>query len=354
MQAVKSAHQRALASVESGAHLGIQLHVSWQGEVLLDEAYGESAPGAPLTADDAVPWVCCTKLLGALAMGQLMETTGTSPDTPVSALVPAFTGFGKQTATIAHLMSHAIPFDTATTTMPFGRLTHEEALEAVATFQLSGAPGTGGWYSPMETWVVVAAMVRQLSGLPFDEYVQRHILDPLGMEQTVFGAVRAEALADHRITLHDRAEGNFVPSTKLPDAILEPGLPGTGAHGPARELARLASPESWRDQLGLSDPTARTLTQHHRTGLVDTNFGDLDLDWGLGMCTDRAWFGAPRGARVAGHTAYGMGMVMADLEEQLTVSFLSTSIVPQDGAGRLENHIVRDLCTAVRQERDRA
>ncbi|MGN5380924.1 hypothetical protein ACQ4WX_38750 [Streptomyces lasalocidi] len=72
----------------------------------------------------------------------------------------------------------------------------------------------------------------------------------------------------------------------------------------------LADPQAGA-ALGLTDATVQALADTYRTGLPDRNFGDLDLDWGLGMCTDPAWFGAPSGTKVAGHTAYGCGLVVA-------------------------------------------
>ncbi|MEU4118307.1 serine hydrolase domain-containing protein [Kitasatospora sp. NPDC028055] len=344
---------RALAAIQEGTHLGIQLQVSWRGEVLLDEAYGEVEPGVPLTTDDLLPWICCTKLLGALAIGQQLRAGAVAPDTPLAELVPEYAVAGKERATLAHLMSHALPFRPESVDRPYSGLSHREAFEAACAVELTGEPGSGGWYSAMESWVVLAEIVQRLTGRDYAEYVAERVLRPLGMTRTVFAAAGTPAAEPPRaVGLFEQVDGRQVPTGRVSAKVLAPHLPGTGAWGPANELARLvdclAAPERWPD-LGLDRATVDVLAADHRSGLPDRNFGDLDLAWGLGMCTDRAWYSAPAGARVAGHTAYGCGMVVADLDQDLTVSFLSSSVVPPGGSGsRLENLIVRDLGRAVR------
>ncbi len=355
LKAIENVRDRALAAVREGTHLGIQLQVSLRGEVLLDEAFGEIEPGVPLTVDDQLPWICCTKLLGALAIGQFLRTGAVSADTPLSELVPEYAVNGKERATLAHLMSHSLPFRAESVDRPFSGLSHEEAFAAACAIELTGAPGSGGWYSAMESWVVVAEIVQRLSGLGYAEYVADRVLRPLGMTRTVFGEAGTPAARPPRpIGLYEQVDGRQVPTQRVSDKVLAPHLAGTGAWGPANELARLAeclaAPERWAD-LGLNREVVDILTADHRTGLPDRNFGDLELAWGLGMCTDRAWFTAPSGARVAGHTAYGCGMVVADLDQDLVVSFLSSSVVPPgSGGSRLENLMVRDLCRQVRAD----
>ncbi|WP_431679445.1 serine hydrolase domain-containing protein [Kitasatospora sp. KL5] len=348
MKALENVRERASAAVRSGTHLGIQLHVTLRGEVLLDEAFGESAPGVRLTTDDQLPWICCTKLFGALAIGQLIRDGALAADTPLAELVPEYAVRGKERANLAQLMSHSLPFRQESVRHPFSALGHEEAFAAACAIELTGEPGSEGWYSAMESWVVVAEIVRRRSGLSYPQYVAERIMRPLGMTRTAFG----EQGAPRPVGLYEQIDGRQEPTGRVSANVLAPHLPGTGAWGPANELSRLvdclAAPERLPD-LGLDRAVVDILTADHRSGLPDRNFGDLDLAWGLGMCTDRAWFSAPSGTRVAGHTAYGCGMVVADLDRELAVSFLSSGVVPPgSGGSRLENLIVRELCQEIR------
>lgn len=344
MKALENARERATAAVRSGTHLGIQLQVTLRGEVLLDEAFGELAPGVRLTTEDQLPWICCTKLFGVLAIGRLIRDGALAADTPLAELVPEYAVHGKERATVAQLMSHSLPFRAESVHRPFSALSHDEAFAAACRIELTGEPGSGGWYSAMESWVVVAEIVQRLSGLSYPQYVAERILRPLGMTRTIFG----KPDAPRPVGLYEQIDGRQEPTQRVSAAVLAPHLPGTGAWGPANELSRLvdclAAPER-HPELGLDRAVVDLLAADHRSGLPDRNFGDLDLAWGLGMCTDRAWFSAPAGSRVAGHTAYGCGMVVADLDRELTVSFLSSGVVPPgSGGSRLENLIVRELC----------
>src|SRR5690606_18369101 len=64
-------------------------------------------------------------------------------------------------------------------------------------------------YHPGERWVyglghdVQAWLIEHFSGMPYDEYLQRTIFDPLGMEDTVFGvpeALRERFAGVYRVT----------------------------------------------------------------------------------------------------------------------------------------------------------
>ncbi|MFF7353188.1 MULTISPECIES: serine hydrolase [Streptomyces] len=348
LRAVEGSLKRVADVISKDAQLGIQLYVSLDGEVLADEAFGHVRPGIPLHQRDALPWICCTKMMGSLAMAQQLQEHGLTPHHPVADIVPEYAVGGKREATLAQLMSHALPFEPESANRPYSGLDDEEALAQSCAVEMAAPPGTGGWYSAMGSWVVVAEVVRRLSGRTYAEYVADHVLKPLGMRHTVFGP----APVPRSPALFERVEEGHVPSENVFPGVLTPRLPGTGAWGPASDLARLVewltAPQAG-EALGLSPGTVRALTDTYRTGLPDRNFGDIDLDWGFGVCTDPAWFGVPRGSKVVGHTAYGCGMVVADLEERLVVSFLSSSVVPPDsGESRLENRIVRELCREVR------
>ncbi len=286
--------------------------------------------------------------MGALAIGKLLYNHGLSPHHRVAEVIPEFATGGKAWATLAQLMSHALPFEPEGANRPYSGLSHEEALAQACAVEMSAPPGTGGWYSALGSWVVVGEVVQRLSGRIYSEYVAEHVLKPLGMNHTVFGPVTPPRSP----ALFEREDGRQVASERVFPGVLNPNLPGTGGWGPAADLAKLveclADPQAG-EALGLTDATVQALTDTYRTGLPDRNFGDLDLDWGLGMCTDPAWFGAPGGTKVAGHTAYGCGMVVAGLQESLVVSFLSSSVVPPgSGESRLENRIVRALYREIR------
>ncbi|MFF6806014.1 serine hydrolase [Streptomyces sp. NPDC012616] len=346
--------ERVRAAIDDGTYLGVQLFVSVEGEVWADLAEGQRTPGEELQVNSPVPWACCSKPLGALAFQRLVESGELTADTPVAVVIPEFAAAGKETVTLAHLLSHALPYDAdADGALPIVGVPHEEALAVVCDRPLVAPPGTRALYSPFGSWTVLAEVVARASGRPFFEFVEAEVLRPLEMEGTLFGPARTGNDELRPSDLYQRHGGEH---TVRPDLNVRLGVapiqPGTGAHGPARELARvfecLAAEGQWQGRRIFTEHATHGMSSPRRQGLPDPTFCDLDLSWGLGVCTDPAWFGAPRGTRLAGHTGYGSSFVMADLDRRVVVCFLSTSVVDEaKGRGRLVDQIVRDVYSAV-------
>ncbi|MFI9208636.1 serine hydrolase domain-containing protein [Streptomyces sp. NPDC053253] len=356
MNPVDRAIDRIRSAIANDRHLGVQLYASVDGETVVDEVFGEASPGTPLLRNDAVPWICSTKLFGAMAVGRLLEEHRMSPATPVAEVVPEFARNGKHDVTIAQLMSHAVPY-AIDSEAPFYTNDHEEALAALCETSLSAPPGSRAKYSAVGSWIVVAEWVSRLSGVPYEQYLHQHFLSPLGLTNTLLGVPESAAPAQVvPLPLYrwdgDLAEGDDEDPALVPAWFLTQH-PSVGAHGPARELARLleclvrGGEANGHSLLG---PTAvETITTAQRSGLVDGHFGDLDISWGLGACVDSVLFGAPPGSRVVGHTSFNCGIAVGDMDHGLVVCHLATNLSFQGlGPGRLESRVVRDLYGLVR------
>jgi CubicO group peptidase (beta-lactamase class C family) len=86
-------------------------------------------------------------------------------------------------------------------------LTLDEMMKRLAKIPLRYQPGTKWAYSMGPD--VQARLVEVFSGVPFDEYLQKHIFDPLGMKDTGFwlGPDKADRLA----TVHWMKDGKLTP-----------------------------------------------------------------------------------------------------------------------------------------------
>ena len=339
-------------AISDGSYLGVQLYVSVGTETWVDIAVGERFPGTALGTDDPVPWVCCAKPLGALAVGLLYEGGALTPQTRVSSVVPEFAAGGKAEVTITQLLSHSVPYELdgidRVDEPPLVHLPHEKALAVACARQLDRSRTSPALYSPFGSWVVLAEVVARLTGTGYFDFVEREILRPLEMDAVVYGDA-VGGLAD----LYARTDaGHAVHRWLNLEEVLAPGSPGTGAHGPARELARvcecLVQDGWWNGRRILGRKAVPALSATVRQGMPDPGFSNLQLTWGLGVCTDSDWFGAPRGTRAVGHTGYGCALTMGDLDHRLVISFLSTSVTDEPlGRGRLMVQIVRDVYAAV-------
>lgn len=346
MDSIDELRRHVRSCVEDGRHLGVQLYASLDGEVLIDEAYGEAAPGVPLSRRDAVPWLCLTKLLGAVAMAELMVRHGLKPASRVAEVIPEFGASGKDAVTIGQLMSHSVPY-ALENEHAFYRQVPATILATLCALPLDAPPGSRARYSPVGSWVVVAEMVGRLSGVTFAEHVHRSVLKPLEMSHTVFGTPpdgddgRPAPLPLHRWTSDD-------PSADLFPAPLAPGHPSTGAHGPAGDLGRLLEcllgKGRWRGREVLGPDAVEFVTTAWRRDLPDPYFLGMEVPWGMGACVDPRLLGAPPGSRVVGHTSANCGIAVADHDRRLVVSHVATNEAFESiGPKRLESRVVREL-----------
>src|SRR5829696_3716260 len=101
---------RTRAAIESGIrerlHLGAKLYVSRAGEVIADEAFGESREGRTMERDFMTLWFSAGKPLTAAAIARLTERNALSWETPVADIIPEFAENGKHGVTVRHLLTH--------------------------------------------------------------------------------------------------------------------------------------------------------------------------------------------------------------------------------------------------------
>src|SRR5262249_29491322 len=85
-----------------GLHLGAQIYVSHQGQVVADLALGQSKVGIPMRPGTLQLWLSSGKPLTAVAIGQLQEQGRLDWDDPVTRLIPEFAQRGKEQISIRH------------------------------------------------------------------------------------------------------------------------------------------------------------------------------------------------------------------------------------------------------------
>lgn len=150
-----------------------------------------------------------TKSFTCLAVMQLQEQGRLRVDDPVDRYVPLRVRPAGKPVTIHHLMSHssgipALAYAEAVIRHAAGATDSYlpmASYEDMLTF-LNGAqdwaadPPGARWYYLNEGYILLGAIIEQVGGQRYQDYVQEHILDPLGMRRTVFDKSRVEADAD--------------------------------------------------------------------------------------------------------------------------------------------------------------
>ena len=171
---------------------GLSIVITLDGEVLYANGFGlaDGPQGMPAKPDTVYQWGSMTKMATATALMQLVDQGLVDLDAPISDYldyVPAEYGI-----TVRHLFTHSAglnePSDFILGNLRLdGQPLPDPDLFARGYFEdFSGPmfePGSASSYSSPGI-VLLGQIVAEVSGQPYIEYVQEHILAPLGMENT--------------------------------------------------------------------------------------------------------------------------------------------------------------------------
>jgi SSS family transporter len=154
------------------------------GRIIFHRAYGNRSliPAVEAMTEDTVFDVASlTKVLvTAPAIMQLYEQGRFRLNDPVAQYLPAFAANGKQDITIRQLLTHysGLPPDISLDDPWQGK---EEGLRRAFAAKPVTPPGVQFRYSDIN-FIVLGALVEKLSGLTLDQYQQRYLAQPLGVE----------------------------------------------------------------------------------------------------------------------------------------------------------------------------
>lgn len=180
------------------------------GEAKLDS-------GKPVTADTLFPIGSVTKSFTALAIMQLVEADKLGLDDPVAQHLPAFADGPAREVTLRQLLNHTSGYSTVQGNRNHGSAAAPDTslrdyAAGLARLAPATAPGTRWEYSNTN-YQILGAVIEQVSGQSYPEYIAAHIFAPLGMERSAvlvgappsglatghrpwFGGVRATSLGE--------------------------------------------------------------------------------------------------------------------------------------------------------------
>ncbi len=245
------------ALVDQGKIAGVVTAVARHGKVVHFEAAGKRDidANAPMTKDTIFRIYSMTKPITGVAMMLLLEEGKWQLNDPVATHIPEFRGLkvysgtdenGKpalkgqaHAMTMRELMSHTAGF----TYGFFGNspvdvmqrdadvlnvnITLDEMIQRIAKLPLNSQPGSEWHYSIAVD--IQGYLVQKLSGMPFDQFLEKRIFQPLGMVDTAF-YVPAEKLPRFaELYIYDR-QGKLVRETQgfNHDYSRKPALPSGG------------------------------------------------------------------------------------------------------------------------------
>ena len=169
---------------------GATVSVVKDGALLFAKGYGYSdvAKRAPVDADRTLFRIGSTsKLFTWTAVMQLVEQGKLDLDTDVNKYldfkIPATF---PQPITLRHIMTHTPGFEEDGRDLISGDSTLKIDLGKWLATHIPGRVRPPGTYSSYSNYATALAgyIVQRVSGVPWDDYIQHHVLDPLGMQHT--------------------------------------------------------------------------------------------------------------------------------------------------------------------------
>lgn len=174
----------ALRSLEMQGMSGAFL-VRKDGAVVVQKGYGlaNRSLRTPFTPDIVTQIGSCTKDFTAVAIFQLAERGKLSLDDKITRWFPEAPA-DKRAITVAQLIDHTAGFEQYSGG-DFNPVTREQFIAHMMASKLHAAPGAEEHYSN-PGYGLLAAIIEESSGQPYDEYLRDNIIKPLGLTRTGF------------------------------------------------------------------------------------------------------------------------------------------------------------------------
>ena len=173
---------------------GISLAVTSKTEFIYLKGCGTAGDGRPMTPQTPMYIGSQSKSFTGLAIAQLIEQGKIKPNDAVQKYIPWFRVADKDASkkiTVNHLLHHTSGLSEAgfTVVLPYNA-SNEDAVRALASAELTAPIGTTFQYFNVG-YDVLAVVIQNVSGMKYEDYIQRYIFDPLEMTRTYTDPVLA-------------------------------------------------------------------------------------------------------------------------------------------------------------------
>jgi len=218
--------------------------------------YADLAERIPVTSDTLFELGSCSKSFTALGLLQLEEHGLINPDDPVSAYLPWFyTRYQRvktQEMTLRQLLHHTSGISwKSICNIPEGNADDalEQTVKNIVGIKLKYPPGQRFAYATIN-YDIIGAVIENVSGLPFEDYMQQKVFESLGLTHT---RVKVRAEKGNLYMAAGYKTGIFLPG-KYDAPIYRGNSPAAYVISNAKDIAR------WlRVQVGLEDTPLKSL-----------------------------------------------------------------------------------------------
>src|SRR5438876_3568785 len=312
---------------------GAVVLVGRQGKVVWRRAYGHRAlepQTESMTVDTIFDLASLTKVVAtATSVMILIERGRVRLGDPVARYIPEFAEMGKRNITVEQLMTHRSGFPPDNDIKDYEQ-GPQKAFENIWRLAPVSEAGSRFIYSDLN-YIVLAELVRRVSGKPLDEFAAENIFRPLGMKDTGFKP--AAALLPRIAPTEKRGEHWMRGEVHDPRAYLLGGVAGhAGVFSTADDLAiycqMILGRGEYRGVRVLSPMGVARMTEARPSGgnASDGNARGLGWDVMTGYSSNRGDL-FPLGS--FGHTGFTGTSIWIDPASETFVVFLSNRVHPR-------------------------
>jgi CubicO group peptidase (beta-lactamase class C family) len=321
--------------INDGLHPGAQLCVYYQGDLVIDLAGGLDSPaGRPVTSQTLYQIRSTTKALATIAMLMLYEKHRFSFEDPVVKHWPEFGKKGKQSITIAQVMSHSAGIPDGPMIPPDKMGDRRAVAAAVEALEPIWPPGTANGYHAATFGWVLDELVYRWEGRDISRFVDEEVIKPLGLKNIFIGLPPREFPRMAKMFVEEGVRGRQDTRARFSDFLNTPEgmslpLAWVGGVSTAGDLAHLMNILAFEGTYALktffSKQTLGKATRPQNPPEVNDRRLTLPIRWGLGFMlgTTPRIYGDRLNPRVVGHAGGSACIAWADPDLNLSVAFLT-------------------------------
>ncbi len=334
---------RVRREVDEGLLPAVQIAIARHGKVGVQAHFGDCDD------DSLFCLFSATKGITSAAAWLLFQSGKLQENEKVADIVPGFAANGKDQVTVAHLFTHTAGFPAAPF-RPEDWLDPARRAVRYAQWRLSWPAGSRYEYHPTSTMWVIAEIIERRSGMPYVDFVRRHVTKPLGLDDLIVGleGERDNSRALDCVHVGQRMTPEEYRLMGLPtppvtevteEAILNfnkpvnraVGVPGGGGFATATDLALFYQSllHGGLDDLTLWSESTRRNARQVRTGEMRDPYTGKLANRGLGIIiagdNDRGFrgFGKTCSAEAFGHNGAGGQLAWVDPATGISIGYLT-------------------------------
>ena len=320
-------------------HPAAQLVVLRHGQVVLDLAHGQGRFGHPVTPQTPFFTFSVTKAFTGVCIHKLIEQGKIEMDAPIAEYWPEFGQKGKQAATIRHAFLHqaGIPapnLNHQVLRWPFWGAVTREVAETAAVYP----PGEKTAYHLVNYGFILGEVVRRVTGMPIDRYLDQHFIQPLGLKRTWMRIPADQINLSPKLFSGDKEYNSavFIFNRRIYRRAL---MPAASLHSTARDLAvfyqMLLNGGTYQGKRYLSEETLRQATTAGAEGM--DHYLHYPMRYAYGFHLQQSYtntkgervydMGSGASRQAFGHFGMASSMAFADPETNLVLTFTCNRLI---------------------------